>query len=108
MDNFNKDDIIDVDFIEKESTVLPNETAVGNVYEQDNTNYNNTQNEYEQKYYSNVKVVKINPILGAILFIALCILGFMFIGVIAVIVLGVIGVSIIAHYVIKLLNKFKK
>ncbi len=106
MDNFNKDDIIDVDFIEKDSTVLPNENQLSTVYRDDNDNHNGYTN--EQTYYSNVKVVKLNPIIAGLIFIVLIVLAFMFIGVIAVVVLSIVAVSIIANYVIKFINKIKK
>ncbi len=102
-------DIIDVEFREKDSTEVNNDTQTIVVHTE---NQDNTNNTYEQQNnsnpYGNVKVVKLHPIVGLILFVAICIIGFLFAGVIAIIVCVILGIIILAGFATNIIKKFKR
>lgn len=98
------DDIIDVEFVEKESKVIYDDEDA--IIINNNTNYNDSKS---QTYYkSNVKFIKVNPIIFILLFIAFSIFIFFFLNIIAVIILAVVGISILIKYISKVINKFSK
>ncbi len=105
----NPDDIIDVEFREKDPSTAANDTPTFDISSntKSNENYDN-QSQYNQTYRSNVKVVKLHPILGLVLFIGLCVLGFIFAGVIAIIVCVIFVIVAIAIGISSLIRKFKK
>ncbi len=103
----NKDDIIDVEFREKDTTESTNNNQTIVVHTEDtNKSYEQQQN-YSSNSYSNVKVVKLHPILAVLIFIAIAVIGFFFAGIIAVIICVILGIIILASTVSVLINKFK-
>ncbi len=101
----NNDDIIDVEFNEKESHNV-NEESVENQSLGAYTSSNDYNKTYEN-YSSNVKFIKLNPIIGMLVFIVIAVLLVIFASFVGIIIVCVAGFLIIVNFIAKMINKFK-